>query len=294
MQMPGDGWPLGGIQVVSLALNVPGPAAAARLCRLGAAVAKVEPPGGDPLASGCPVWYEELCAGQEVVRLDLKDADGRASLDGLLEAADVLLTSSRPAALARLGLSWPDLHVRFPRLVQVAIIGQAAPRQDVPGHDLTYLASVGLLTPPQMPSTLLADLAGAERAVSAALALLYARERGHGAGYVEVALAEVAATFAAPLRHGVTAADGFLGGGFAGYGLYPAREGWIAVAALEPHFWRRLTEELEASDAQGLARVFPTQTARYWEAWGAAHDLPLVAVHDCLGPSDERTSPWTA
>src|SRR4051794_29898571 len=54
MQTHGDVRPLGGIQVVSLALNVPGPAAAARLCRLGAALAKVEPPGGDPLASGCP------------------------------------------------------------------------------------------------------------------------------------------------------------------------------------------------------------------------------------------------
>src|SRR5438067_11112615 len=226
MQTSGDMRPLGGIQVVSLALNVPGPAAAARLCRLGAAVAKVESPGGDPLASGCPVWYEELCAGQEVVRLDLKDADGRAALDGLLDGADLLLTSSRPAALDRLGLSWPDLHVRFPRLVQVAIVGHAAPHQEVPGHDLTYLASVGLLVPPQVPRTLLADLAGAERAVSAALALLYARERGHG-GYAEVALAEVAATFAAPLRHGLTAAGGHLGGGFAGYRLYPAQEGWI-------------------------------------------------------------------
>ena len=294
MQMPGDGWPLGGIQVVSLALNVPGPAAAARLCRLGAAVVKVEPPDGDPLARMCPAWYEELCAGQDVVRLDLKDAAGRASLDGLLEGADLLLTSSRPAALDRLGLSWPDLHVRFPRLVQVAIVGHAAPHQAVAGHDLTYLASTGLLMPPQVPRTLLADLGGAEQAVSTALALLYARERGHGAGYAQVALADVAAAFAAPLRHGLTAADGFLGGGFAGYGLYQAQEGWIAVAALEPHFWRRLTEELEASNAQDLARVFLTQTAQYWEAWGAARDVPLAAVQDCPGPSDERTSPWTA
>ena len=309
MQTLGDVSPLHGIRVVSLALNVPGPAAAARLRRLGAAVTKVEPPDGDPLARVCPAWYAELCAGQDVVRLDLKDAAGRASLDGLLEEADVLLTSSRPAALARLGLSWPLLHVRFPRLVQVAIVGHAAPHQHVPGHDLTYLASTGLLSPPQVPRTLLADLAGAEQAVSTALALLYARERGHGTGCVEVALADVAAAFAAPLRHGLTAADGSLGGGFAGYGLYRAREGWIAVAALEPHFWRRLTEELEASNAQDLARVFLTQTAQYWEAWGAARDVPLAAVQDCPGPSlrgrspreagglvagDERTSPWTA
>src|SRR5919198_4968151 len=232
--------------------------------------------------------------GVQVVSLALNVAAGRAALDDLLEGADLLLTSSRPAALDRLGLSWPQLHVRFPRLVQVAIVGHAAPHQDVPGHDLTYLASAGLLVPPQVPRTLLADLAGAEQAVSTALALLYARERGHDAGYAQVALADVAAAFAAPLRHGLTAAGGFLGGGFAGYGLYRAREGWIAVAALEPHFWRRLTEELEASNVQDLMRVFLTQTAQYWEAWGAARDLPLAAVQECPGPSDERTSPWTA
>src|SRR4051794_26225209 len=168
MDTHGDVPPLRGIRVVSLALNVPGPAAAAHLCGLGAAVTKVEPLDGDPLARMCPAWYEDLRAGQDVVRLDLKDAAGRASLDGLLEGADVLLTSSRPAALDRLGLSWPDLHVRFPHLVQVAIVGHAAPHQEVPGHDLTYLATAGLLVPPQVPRTLLADLAGAERAVSTA------------------------------------------------------------------------------------------------------------------------------
>src|SRR5437764_617997 len=165
---------------------------------------------------------------------------------------------------------------------------------DVPPLRGNYVVSLALNVPGPAAAARLCRLGAAEQAVSTALALLYARERGHGAGCAQVALADVAAAFAAPLRHGVTAADGFLGGGFAGYGLYRAREGWIAVAALEPHFWRRLTEELEASNAQDLARVFLTQTAQYWEAWGAARDVPLAAVQDCPGPSDERTSPWTA
>jgi crotonobetainyl-CoA:carnitine CoA-transferase CaiB-like acyl-CoA transferase len=42
--------PLKGIQIVSLATNVPGPVAAARLHDLGASIIKVEPPAGDPLA----------------------------------------------------------------------------------------------------------------------------------------------------------------------------------------------------------------------------------------------------
>ena len=42
---------LAGINVVSLAVNLPGPAAARRLCQLGARGCKVEPPTGDPRPS---------------------------------------------------------------------------------------------------------------------------------------------------------------------------------------------------------------------------------------------------
>ena len=184
--------PLGGVRILTLAVNLPGPVAASRLCEVGAAVVKVEPPGGDPLARMCPGYYAELSAGQELVSLDLKDREDRASLDDYLENVDLLLTASRPAALGRLGLSWPELHARFPRLCQVAIVGHPPPDENAPGHDLTYQARFGTLSPPGMPPVLVADLAGAEQAVSAALSLLFARERGQGAGYKQVALSEAA------------------------------------------------------------------------------------------------------
>ena len=93
----------------------------------------------------------------------------------------------------------------------VAIIGYLTPRGDAPGHDLTYLAEFGLLSAPDMPRTLLADLAGAERAVSTTLALLLNRQK-QGAGYAEVALSEAAAFFAEPLRYGITKPGAELGG----------------------------------------------------------------------------------
>lgn len=272
---------LRGVRVLTLAVNLPGPAAASRLHAMGASVTKIEPPGGDPLSTMCPGYYEELRSGQEVVRLDLKNQKDRAPLDDRLQGTDLLLTASRPAALGRLGLSWPELHDRFPRLCQVAIVGHPPPDEDTAGHDLTYQARFGTLSPPEMPHVLVADLAGAERAVSAALSLLFARERGHGAGYVQVALSEAARSFAGPLRWGLTAPDGVLGGGFAGYALYRARDGYVALAALEPHFWDRLLHELGVGgDRQELGRTFEAKTAEQWEAWAAEHDLPLLAVRD--------------
>jgi alpha-methylacyl-CoA racemase len=272
--------PLDAVRAVSLAVNVPGPTTAARLAALGATVIKVEPPAGDPLAAAHPAWYDELRAGQQVVTLDLKQTADRVRLDELLGPADLLLTSSRPAALARLGLAWAELHARFHRLCQVAIVGHPAPDQDRPGHDLTYAAAHGLVVPPDLPRTLVADLGGAELAATAAVALLLARERGGEAGYAEIALADAASAFAAPVRHGATTTGGSLGGGSPSYGLYQTGEGWLAVACLEPHFRQRLAEELGLDELthEALANAFRARTAEEWEAWARERDLPLGAV----------------
>jgi alpha-methylacyl-CoA racemase len=272
--------PLDGFRAITLAVNVPGPAAACRLRKLGAEITKVEPPDGDPLEAFCPAWYTALHEGIETIRLNLKDPEERSGLEGLLAESDLLLTSSRPAALERLGLGWPQLQQRHPHLSQVSIVGYPPPDENVPGHDLTYQADLGLIRPPQMPRTLLADLAGAERAVSAALGLLLARERGGEAGYAQVSLAEAASSFADPLRHGLTAPGGPLGGGLPGYALYETKRGWIAIAALEPHFLKRLERGLglKAATRGELEEAFRTRDAQSWESWGAERDLPIAAL----------------
>ncbi len=271
--------PLHGIRVVSLAVNLPGPAAAARMHSMGADVVKIEPPSGDPLHTAAPAYHAQLSAGQQVVVLDLKDTEGIRTLWGHLADADLLLTSSRPTALARLGLDWPAIHARSPRLCQVAIVGFPGDRAELAGHDLTYQATVGALRPPSMPRLLVADLAGAERAVADGLAALLARTRTGTGSYAEVALSAVIDDQAAPIRHGMTADGGPLGGGLPQYGLYPTADGYVAVAALEPHFWERLTALLGIdSSGTDLARLLLDRSAKEWERWATEHDLPLAAV----------------
>jgi crotonobetainyl-CoA:carnitine CoA-transferase CaiB-like acyl-CoA transferase len=271
---------LSGVHVLSVAVNVPGPVAAARLRAMGAAVTKVEPPSGDFLARSAPRWYAELIAGQRVLRLDLKDTAGQQALGDLLAGADVIIVSSRPSSLARLRLSPADLCARYPRLCIVSIVGHPSPNAEKAGHDLTYQAEVGLVVPPDLPPTLFSDLAGAEHAVSAALALLVHRARDGSGGCLEVSLAEAVRELVAPQHHGLTARGGVLGGGLATYGVYRATDGAIAIAALEPHFASRLgaTLGIDPTDAGALGRAFATRSAAEWEAWALEHDLPLVAV----------------
>lgn len=278
--MNSDSTLLQGVKIVSLALNVPGPVAAARLTKLGAEVTKVEPPTGDATQTAAPGWYKSLCQGQTVVRLDLKSTDGRATLDELLASAELLLASFRPSALQRLALDWESLHARHPKLCFVGIIGYPEPLQERTGHDLTYQSDLGLLRPPQMPPTLFVDLAGAERAVSMALALLNRSARKGEAGCAWVSLYECARDLAAPLKAGLTGSNGLLGGSYPLYGFYRTNDGWIAIAALEPHFTERVLAELglKKADRTALERIFLQRKAAAWEKWAAELDLPLVAV----------------
>ena len=244
---------LRGVNVLSLAPNLPGPIAARRLAEMGAKVTKIEGPSGDLMAQAAPTYYEWLCEGQQVVALNLKEEADRGQLKELLSTGDVLITSSRPAALARLGLSWEELHAAYPRLCQVAIVGHSGDDADLAGHDLTYQAHAGTLLPPAMPTVPMADLAGAELAVQAALALLLGRNAGEGSagqgtdrqgaeaqgaagqgaegqgngaagrgGYHEVALADAAEAFAMPAQFGLSAPGGLLGGALPGYRIYEA------------------------------------------------------------------------
>lgn len=278
--------PLTGRRLVTLALNVPGPMAVERLRDLGASVTKLEPPSGDPLRAASPSWYSLLTKHVTVETCDLKTPAGQARLQSLLADADLLLTAQRLSALTRLGLAWKDLHTKYPRLCHVAIVGERSPRSDMAGHDLTYLAANDLVQPPSLPPTLFADVAGSEQATVAALAVLMERDRTGAGQFVEVALADAARRLAAPRIAGLCLPGAGLGGGLPGYGVYRTKDGWIAVAALEPHFLHALCQQLHAKapDARLFAERFAQETSAHWVALAEQHDLPIAEVAYTAAP----------
>jgi alpha-methylacyl-CoA racemase len=258
--------------VVTLAQNVPGPVAVARLVAEGASAVKIEPPGGDPLRALSGRWYRQLHRGVRVERVDLKTTDGQGRLRALLRQADLLISSQRPSALGRLGITARTLKKQHPHLRWLNIVGDT---RDVerPGHDLTYLAEAGLIAR-DMPRTLVADLLGAERAVSAALLLL----RQPPPRAAQVGLRNVLRSAAAPWALGLTSARGPLGGALPTYRLYATRDGAVAVAALEAHFAAHLYAALDLPPGTDLTAVMRTRTSRQWERWGFTHDLPLARI----------------
>ncbi|MCA3237958.1 MAG: CoA transferase [Curvibacter sp.] len=275
--------PLRGTRVLSLALNLPGPAALMRLQALGARCTKIEPPVGDPMQVYRPEAYAAMHDGVRVLRADLKTDAGRKRLQRELARCDVLLTSFRPSALKRLGLDWPALHRQHPALCLVAIVGAPGPAAEAPGHDLTYMAEQGLVQGLNLPPTLYADMGGALLATEAVLRALMLRQQKGGGLRQEVALSDAAAWLGLPRHWGLVAPASAVGGGHAGYRVYACRDGRVAVAALEPHFAQALCAAAGLKPAsmmspamhQALATWFAQQTRRALDALALRLDLPL-------------------
>jgi crotonobetainyl-CoA:carnitine CoA-transferase CaiB-like acyl-CoA transferase len=281
--------PLAGLRVLSLALNLPGPAALMRCRAMGARCTKLEPPQGDPMRHYNPAAYAAMHEGVQVRTADLKTEAGQQALHHALDDSDVLLSSFRPSALAKLGLDWAALHARHPRLSQVAIVGAPGARAEEPGHDLTYLAEVGLVTGTALPPTLYADMGGALLAGEAVLtAALRLRAPEPSGIYLEVALNAAAEWLARPRSWGLTQPTGAVGGAHAGYRVYPCADGRVAVAALEPHFAARLCEAAGAASHdmqaaathEAVAAWLRGQTRAKLQAMGRERDVPLLTLPD--------------
>ena len=289
---------LRGVRVLSLALNLPGPAALMRLQAMGAHCTKLEPPApqgasstsGDPMAHYRPVAYQTMHQGVRTVQADLKSSPGQAVLARLLRNTDVLITSFRPSALNKLGLGWKTLQRQYPPLSCVAIVGAPGARAEEPGHDLTYVAEQGLVDGLQLPASLFADMGGslmASEAVLKALMLRAQAGRTQGKGVLlEVALSDAAAYLALPRHWGLTTPKGAVGGAHAGYQIYPCLDGRVAVAALEPHFAKRLftaagmtqvgsNTPLTPQAHQAVAHFFAGQTRRQLDRLASSQDIPL-------------------
>lgn len=272
--------PLKGIRILSLALNLPGPAALMRCREMGAACLKLEPPGGDPMLAYNPSAYAAMHQDVRTTVADLKTDTGQKVLHRELARADLLLTSFRPSALVKLGLSWKALHQRYPTLSQIAIVGSPGALAESPGHDLTYLAEMGLVTGLDLPATLYADMGGSLMTIQAVLQAVLCKA-GYGKGvYQEVALASAAAYLALPRTWGLTKPGAPVGGGHAGYQVYACKDGRVAVAALEPHFAARLCAAagIEAASPDTMLTPATQHTIAAWLLGKTRRQLDRLAV----------------
>ena len=255
---------LQGVTVLDLASVGPAARTSRWLADYGARVVKVGPP---PKRSGVqivpPFYAYSGHRGMERVLLDLKSGAGRDAFLKLAARADVVIESFRPGVMERLGLGDAAVRAVNERIVYCSTTGygQTGPRAQWAGHDLNYLAVGGYLDctgrdahgGPALPGATIGDAAGGGmQAVIAILAALVRRAATGEGAYLDVSVAdgvvalmslyvdEYLATGEVPgPRHSL------LTGRYACYDVYRCADGrWVAIGAIEPHFYANLCRAL--------------------------------------------------
>src|SRR5712671_6230988 len=228
---------LGGIKVVDLSEQVPGPYATRLLAGLGADVIKVERPDAGDRLRHRPVMFAAENRGKRDLSIDLKSADGRDAL----------------------------LHV-IPQIIYLSISGYGAtgPYRDLPGHDFQYLSFAGAIPPPKsyfaadyVPTTLpAADLGASLYSLLAVILALHeklARPAAFEGRHLDVAISDCTLALMEPrIAEALSeqaSADALVR---PGYGVYrTADERYVTIGALEDHFWERLVRALELPELTG-------------------------------------------
>ncbi len=253
---------LEGIRVLDFAQVGAGPLCGMQLGDLGADVIKIEAPSGDLGRKLGPPWQE----GESVVSMsfnrnkrslviDLKNPAGSALAKSMAAQSDVVLESFRPGVMDRLGIGYAELSRVNPRIVfcSVSAYGQSGPWRDKPGVDGIVQAVSGLMSnigdadsPPMKVLVPAVDMTTGFLATTAVLAALRARDSSGKGQHLDVSLYNSGvmlqqSAVASYLSSGeIPARTGTAAPYSAPNEAYPAKDGWIMIAAYHEDRWKAL------------------------------------------------------
>ena len=303
--------PLAGLVVVDMSQFLSGPYCSLRLLDLGARVIKVERPDGGDLSrrlylsdteiGGDSTIFHAINRAKESFAVDLKNEADLAALRGLLAKADVLIQNFRPGVIERLGLDYAHVNGLNPRIVYASIsgYGEEGPWVKRPGQDLLAQSRSGVMwlngdedQGPVPFGLAIGDMLAGAAVCQGILAALVRRGITGKGSHVETSLLEALVDFQfevltthlndgnrLPRRSSFRSAHAYLS---APYGVYPAKDGFLAVAMTpvpklaglleldeelsaysdQPATWFTARDEIKAIIAQRIA----TRTIDEWLA----------------------------
>ncbi len=275
-----------GLKVLDAASFIAAPAAATILADFGAEVIKIEPPGtGDAYRNlsfqpGMPVSDKDYCwtvddRNKRSLALDLKQAEAREILHGLIAGTDVFITNYPPPVRRRLGIAFDQLSHINERLVYASLTayGENGPEADKPGFDSTaWWARSGLMDltrpdPHALPTRSLPGMGDHPTALAlygAIVTALFQRERTGKGAYVGTSL----------MASGAWANACYIQAGLEGARITPRPPRTEALNALSNHYRCR-------DDRWLILAIGVAQDAKLWPLFAETIGRPELA-HDPL------------
>ncbi|HLP68979.1 MAG TPA: CaiB/BaiF CoA-transferase family protein [Rhizobium sp.] len=250
---------LAGLTVVDMSQFLSGPYCSLRLLDLGARVIKIERPDGGDLSrrlylsdtdvGGDSTLFHAINRGKESLAIDLKNPEDLTFLVKLLAKADVMIQNFRPGVIERLGLNYEAVKAINPSIVYASIsgYGEEGPWVMRPGQDLLAQARSGVMwlngDDNQGPVPLglsIADMLAGANTCEGILAALVRRGLSSKGAHIQTSLLESLIDLQfelltthlndgrrMPKRAAFRNANAYLS---APYGVYPARDGYLAMA----------------------------------------------------------------
>jgi crotonobetainyl-CoA:carnitine CoA-transferase CaiB-like acyl-CoA transferase len=252
--------PLTGVKVLDLCSYLAGPYGCTLLADLGADVIKVESPQGDMLRQfpsslpGEARFFLGTNRGKRALALDLKQKEGLAILNRMVESADVLVENFRPSVPARLGIDYPRLKKINPRLVYAGLTGYGdqGPLSEKGGFDQVLQCLSGMAVfqgggadKPQLVLGSVLDYFTSALLAYGVAAALYHREKSGRGQYLSLSLLRSALTIQAGRfvwaeSEGREVARDSGTGGLTG--IHPTKQGALYISVHSNHFWAALCE----------------------------------------------------
>jgi CoA:oxalate CoA-transferase len=247
------------ILILDFSQFLSGPSAALRLADMGARVIKIEKPGtgdicrqlyvSDVMIEEESTIFHAINRNKESYAADLKNPDDLEKIKYLLTKADVMMHNFRPGVMERIGLDYETVKQINPTIIYAEITGYGneGPWKDLPGQDLLLQAASGLTwlnnnndEDPTPMGVAVVDIMAGTHIAQGILATLYKRAISGEGALVQVSMFESILDFQfevltcyyndgkqLPVRGAINSAHAYIA---APYGIYQAKEGYIALA----------------------------------------------------------------
>lgn len=268
---------LSDIRIIDLTQMLAGPYGTMILADHGATVIKIESLEGDMTRAAGPFraddtervlggYFQSIDRNKSSVCLDLKTEQGRDAFKRLVLDADAVVENFRAGVMDRLGLGYEVLREINPRLVYGSLRGFGDARTGVspygtwPAFDVVAQAMGGIMaitgpdqhTPTKVGPGLGDIIPGMMLGFGVLAAIHHARRTGEGQ-FVDVAMTDAVLAVCERMiwQHSVQdlvpGPEGNHHPFLCPFGMFPANDGFITVAAQQDAFFSILCNQLDAS-----------------------------------------------
>ena len=270
---------LQGIKIIDLTTRLAGPFGTMLFSDQGAEVIKIESPKlGDMARYAGPFlpqdkekryagYFQSVNRNKKSVVLDLKSEQGKEILLQLIKTADALFENFAEGTMERMGLSYDFLKTINPKLVYGALRGfgdsrtYPSPYNKYPAYDVVAQAMGGMMsitgpdaqTPTKVGPGVGDTIPGMLLAFGVLSAIHHAQKTGEGQ-FVDIAMADAVLYTSERIvyQHSITkkvpVSTGNMHPFQSPFGIFKAKDGHVAIAAMEQKSFNKMCTALGAVD----------------------------------------------